>query len=98
MEWLLSAGPMILLLVAFFAIMYFLMIRPRQRQQREQEEMTRELRSGDRVVTAGGIYGQIEGVDEETVLLKVESGATMRIARASVIGKQGTTEGDAGVF
>ncbi len=98
MDWLFSAGPMILLLVGFFAIMYFLMIRPRQQQQREQEEMTRELRSGDRVITAGGIYGQIEGVDDETVLLKIESGATMRIARASVVGKQGTTEGDSKAF
>ncbi|MFU8795914.1 MAG: preprotein translocase subunit YajC [Dehalococcoidia bacterium] len=98
MDWLLSAGPMILLLVAFFAVMYFLMIRPRQKQQREQEEMTKELRSGDRVITAGGIYGRIEGVDEETVLLKIESGATMRVARASVIGKQGTTDGSAGAF
>jgi len=98
MEWLFSAGGMIILLVAFFAIMYFLMIRPRQQQQKEHEEMTKELRSGDRVITAGGIYGQVEGVDEETVLLKVESGATMKVARASVVGKQGGRDGAPGVF
>lgn len=98
MEWLFSAGGMIILLVAFFAIMYFLMIRPRQKQQREHDEMTRELRSGDRVITAGGIYGQIEGTDEETVLLKLESGATMKVARASVVGKQGGGDGAPGVF
>jgi len=98
MEWLFSSGGMIILLVAFFAILYFLMIRPRQQQQKEHEEMTKELRSGDRVITAGGIYGQVEGVDEETVLLKVESGATMKVARASVVGKQGGAERVPGGF
>lgn len=98
MDWLFSSGGMIILLVAFFAIMYFLMIRPRQQQQKEHEEMTKELRSGDRVITAGGIYGQVEGVDEETVLLKVESGATMKVARASVVGKQGDANRAPGGF
>jgi len=88
---------MIIFLVAIFAVMYFLMIRPRQRQQREHEEMTRELRSGDRVIIAGGIYGQIDSVGEETVILKLESGATMKVARTSILGKQEIEESK-GVF
>ncbi len=92
MEGLLSSWGMIIVLVGLFALMYFLMIRPRQKQQREHEEMNKELRAGDRVITTAGIYGQIESLAEETVLLKLESGATMRVARASVLGKQGGTE------
>lgn len=92
MESLLSSWGMIIVLVGLFALMYFLMIRPRQKQQREHEEMNKEMRAGDRVITTAGIYGQIESLAEETVLLKLESGATMRVARASILGKQGGTE------
>jgi preprotein translocase subunit YajC len=84
----LSNYGIIIFLVAIFAVMYFLMIRPRQRQQREHEEMTRELRSGDRVIIAGGIYGEIESLGEDTIILRLESGATMKVARSSILGKQ----------
>jgi len=93
----LSSYGMIIFLVAIFAIMYFLMIRPRQRQQREHEEMTRELRSGDRVIIAGGIYGEIDSLAEDTIVLKLESGATMRVARTSILGKQQIEESK-GIF
>ena len=92
-----SQYGMIIFLVAIFAVMYFLMIRPRQKQQREHEEMTKELRSGDRVIIAGGIYGQIDSVGEDTIILKLESGATMKVARASILGKQEIEESK-GVF
>ena len=90
--------PMIIFLVVIFAVMYFLMIRPRQKQQREHEELTKELTVGDRVIIAGGIYGEIEALGEDTVVLKLESGATMRVARGSILGKQEGEEGGRGVF
>ena len=71
-------------LVALFALMYFVMIRPQRKRQKEHQQMTEELKRGDRVITAGGIYGQIESVSEDSVILKVESGATMRVAKNSV--------------
>jgi preprotein translocase subunit YajC len=89
---------MVIFLVAIFAVMYFLMIRPRQKQQKEHEEMTKELRAGDKVIIAGGIYGTIESLGEDTVILKVESGATMRVARSSILGKQEVGESGRGVF
>jgi preprotein translocase subunit YajC len=89
---------MIIFLVAIFAIMYFLMIRPRQKQQKEHEAMMSELRVGDRVIIAGGIYGQIESLGEETAILKIESGATMKVARNSILGKQEIEETSSGVF
>ena len=89
---------MIIILVGLFAVMYFLMIRPRQKQQKQHEEMMKELRSGDKVIIAGGIYGQIESLGEDTVILKIESGATMRVARSSVLGKQEVEETGGGVL
>ena len=78
----------ILFLILMFAIVYFLMIRPHRRRQKEHEELMAELRKGDRVITAGGIYGQIESISEDSVILKVESGATMRVARGSIVTKR----------
>ncbi len=89
---------MVIFLVAIFAVMYLLMIRPRQKQQKEHEEMTQELRAGDRVIIAGGIYGQIESLGEDTVILKIESGATMKVARGSILGKQEVEESGKGIF
>jgi len=95
----LGTWGMVIFLVAIFAFMYFVMIRPRQKQQKEHDEMTKELRAGDRVIIAGGIYGQIESLGEDTVILKIESGATMRVARSSILGKQEVEESvGGGVF
>jgi preprotein translocase subunit YajC len=93
-----STWVMLIFLVAIFAVMYFLMIRPRQKQQRQHEDMMKELRTGDRVIIAGGIYGQIESLSEDTAILKIESGATMKVARSSILGKQEIEEPGKGIF
>jgi len=90
-------GP-IILLVAIVAVMYFLMSRPRQKQQKVHEAMMKELRPGDRVIIAGGIYGQIESLGEDTAILRIESGATMKVARSSILGKQEVEESGKGIF
>ncbi len=74
----------IIFLVAFLALMYFVLIRPQRRRQKEHQRLIEELQRGDRVVTAGGIYGQIESLSDDSVVIKVESGATMRVAKNSV--------------
>jgi preprotein translocase subunit YajC len=89
---------MLIFLVVIFAVMYLLMIRPRQKQQKEHEAMMQELRVGDRVIIAGGIYGQIESLSEDTAILRIESGATMKIARSSILGKQEVEESGKGIF
>lgn len=94
----LGTWGMVIFLVAIFAVMYFLMIRPRQKQQKEHEEMEKELRVGDKVIIAGGIYGTIESLREDTVILKIESGATMKVARNSVLGKQEVEESGKAIF
>lgn len=88
MEQLQSIAP-ILFLVLIFAAMYFLMIKPQRKRQKQQQELVQELRRGDKVVTTGGIYGQIENLSQDTVVLRIESGATMKVARISIAGKQG---------
>jgi len=78
----------IIFLVAIVAIFYFLMIRPQRKRQKEHQQLMEELKRGDRVITAGGIYGVIESLSEDSIVIKVESGTTMRVARSSVALKQ----------
>ena len=64
-----ATNPMIPLLIqmgAIFAIFYFLMIRPQQKQRRQHEERLRNLRKGDSVVTAGGLVGEVVHIKEAT--------------------------------
>ena len=78
----------IFIFVIFAVIFYLFLIRPQRKRQREHQELISELKRGDSVITAGGIYGQIESVTEDSVVIKVESGATIRVAKNSVALKQ----------
>lgn len=79
-----SQWGMIIFLVLMVAVFYFLMIRPQQKRSKQQREMTSNLQKGDRVITAGGIYGTIDNLSEDSVVIKVEGGGTLRVARSSV--------------
>ncbi len=76
--------PMIIFLVVIFGLMYFVFIRPQRKRQKEHQRLVEELKRGDRVITAGGIYGQIENISDDSVVLKIESGTTIRVAKDSV--------------
>jgi preprotein translocase subunit YajC len=78
----------IVFLVLIGAMFYFLMIRPQRKRQKEQQQLMAGLQKGDRVITVGGVYGVIESLSEESVVIKVESGATIRVARGSIAGKR----------
>jgi len=79
-----STWYMIAFLVVIFALFYFVMIRPQRKRQKEQQTMIAELKKGDKVITAGGIYGTIESMSEDSVVIKVESGTTLRVNKGSV--------------
>jgi preprotein translocase subunit YajC len=60
--------------VPIFLILYFLLIRPQQQQKKKQELMIRALKKGDRVLTTGGMYGTVLGVDDAKVVLRIAEG------------------------
>jgi preprotein translocase subunit YajC len=74
----------IILVTVLFFLFYYFMVRPQRRQQREHQDLVNELKSGDMVVTSGGIYGEVESVDPDSVVLRIESGATVRVAKANI--------------
>ena len=83
-----STWYMLGFLVLIFALFYFVMIRPQRKRQKNQQQMMQSLQKGDEVITAGGIFGRIDSLNEESVVIKTESGALLRIARGSVAVRQ----------
>ncbi len=79
---------LIIFVVLLVAIFYFLIIRPQRRQQKKHQELMQELKRGDKVVTTGGIFGVVESLSDDSVVLKVESGTTIRVARSSIAGQR----------
>ncbi len=71
-------------LIVLFVAMYFLMIRPQQKQAKERKAMLEALKKGDRVVTIGGMHGVIEEIDETTAVLKVADGVKVKFNRTAV--------------
>lgn len=74
----------LLMLGLMFLVMYLFMIRPQRQQQKKLEEMRNALKKGDKVITAGGIYGTIADVDERTVLVKVDGEVKIRVDKSSI--------------
>jgi len=74
----------ILMIVAMVAIFYFFMIRPQQKRQKDLQKSREAMKSGDKVVTAGGIHGRIKEVDAATMLIEIADGVRIRVDKASV--------------
>jgi len=79
-----STWYMVAFLVVIFALFYFVMIRPQRKRQKDQQTMIQGLQKGDKVITAGGIYGTVDSIGEDSVVIKVESGTTLRVNKGSV--------------
>lgn len=71
-------------IVAMFAIMWFLLIRPAQKRQKQTKQMQDSLKRGDKVITIGGIHGTVDAVDDSSVFLKVADGTTLQFDRQAV--------------
>jgi preprotein translocase subunit YajC len=86
-----STWIMLGFLVLMFAVFYFLIIRPQRKRQQDHQATLAALKPGERIITIGGIHGQIETMGEDDLIIKVESGALLRISRQAVAYKQGET-------
>jgi len=87
-EELTSLLPLLFFFVLMFGAMYFFTIRPQRKRQKEQEALLLALKKGSKVVTSGGLYGAVESIEDTTVVLKIESGALIKVSKISVVGRQ----------
>ena len=72
-------------ILLMFVVLYFLMIRPQQKKQKEQRDMLSALSAGDEVLTAGGIVGKITKVSENFIALEIAEGTEIIVQKASVV-------------
>ena len=73
-------------LILMFVIFYFLLIRPQQKKTKQHREMISNLKKGDRIITSGGIYGRITGLDETTLTVEIADKVRVKVGRSNVGG------------
>ena len=72
------------ILVLMLALMWIFFVRPQRRRQLQQSSMLSNLEAGDEIVTAGGLYGRIQAVEEDEVSLEIAPGTNVRLAKRAI--------------
>ena len=80
-----SPVPSIVMMVALFGIMYFLMIRPQMKRAKEHRELTGKLAKGDEVITNGGIAGRVDELGESFISVEIADGVKVKMQRAAIV-------------
>jgi preprotein translocase subunit YajC len=81
---LVNLGPIILIMVIF----YVLLIMPAQRRQKKTTHMLAALKNGDKIITSGGVYGTIVGLEDETIQLRIADQVKVKVLRSAIAGLQ----------
>ena len=82
----------LIMMVAIFAIMYFFMIRPQNKKQKEIQNFRKNLEVGQEVIPAGGIYGKVKEIEDNVVVLEIASGVKIRIDKNSIFANAAATQ------
>ena len=82
----------LIMMVAIFAIMYFFMIRPQNKKQKEIQNFRKNLQVGQEVITAGGIYGKVKEMEDNVIVLEIASGVKIRIDKNSIYANAAATQ------
>lgn len=88
MESLMGLLPFVLIIAVF----YFLIIRPQQKRQKERQKLLDSVQKGDKIITAGGVHGVVEGIEDKTLLVKIADNVKVKMERSSVATIIGVTE------
>lgn len=80
-----SNWSMLIMMALIFVVMYFFMIRPQQKKQKELAQFRESLKKGDKVVTVGGIYGVISEIKDAYALIEVDNNVKIRVDKNSLV-------------
>lgn len=72
-------------IIAMLAIFYFLLIRPQQQRQKQLDTMIKALKKGDRVLTSGGMFGTVVGIDDQKLVLRIGEDTKAEFTRSAVV-------------
>jgi len=91
-----AANPLVqfLPIVLVFGIFYFLLIAPMRKRQKALASLVENLKKGDRVITNGGIYGEVSMIEGNVVHLKIADSVRVRVAKSAIAGLEGGEEGE----
>ena len=81
-----------LMIVAMIAIMYFFMWRPESKRRKQMENFRNNIKKGDKIITAGGIYGTVKEIQPTSLLIEVDSNVTLRVDKNMVVGDPSMTQ------
>ena len=84
----------ILLMLAMGLLMYALLIRPQQRQQKEQKAMLAQVKKGDQIVTSGGMHGRVTGVTDEVLTVEIADRVRIKLNKSAVASRNTSKEGE----
>jgi preprotein translocase subunit YajC len=76
----------VIVVVVLFAVFWLLIVRPQRRQAAEQRELIASVEPGDEIVSAGGLYGVIQSIDGDELVVEIADGLVVRMARGAVAG------------
>ncbi|MGH7362933.1 MAG: preprotein translocase subunit YajC [Candidatus Methylomirabilales bacterium] len=76
-------------LLLMFAVFYFILIRPQQQKQKKHREVLQNLKTGDQVITSGGLYGTIVAIDEQKITLRIADNVKVEVGRSFVASRVG---------
>jgi len=79
---------MLIMLVAIFAIFYFLMIRPESKRRKERQSMIDSLSRGDKIVTIGGLHGEVQDVHDDKIVIRIAEDLKVEVAKTAISGKR----------
>ena len=78
-----------IMIIAMIAIMYFFMWRPESKRRKQMENFRNNLKKGDKIITAGGIYGTIKEIQPTSLLIEVDSNVTLRVDKNMIVADPG---------
>ncbi len=88
-----GGGIMSLLpLILIFVIFYFLLIRPQQKKAKAHQQFVSDLKKGDKIVTTGGLYGEITGLTDKYITLEIADNVRVKVVRSHVVGSSADQE------
>ena len=79
-------------LILIFGIFYFLLIAPMRKRQKALQAMIGALKKGDKVVTTGGLHGEVYALEEETLILKIAENVRVKVARSAIASSESEKE------
>ena len=80
-----NGWSMWVMLALIFVVMWFFMIRPQRKQQKELQDFRNSLKKGDKIVTIGGIYGTVAEIKEDSVLIEVDNNVKIRVSKQALV-------------